>query len=65
MRVAEWEAMSFSIELSTNVALSLFTPTNDIIQVGFDGDDKMYVSSYINDLVTPPKAGKTRKLMRW
>ena len=54
--------MSLSIEASTNVAIPLFEPGYDSQYVRFDADDKLYLTSYINDLVTPPKAGKTRKL---
>jgi hypothetical protein len=33
--------------------------------VGFDHDDQMYMETYQNDMVTPPRGGKERKLYRW
>lgn len=59
------EPMSLYASPSTNVALPLFQPGYDTQYVGFDKEDKLYISYYIDDTVTPPKTGKSKKLYNW
>jgi hypothetical protein len=59
------EPMSLYLQPETNVALPLFIPGYDTTYVGFDKEDKLYISYYVDDTVSPPKAGKTKKLYNW
>ncbi|KAK5167418.1 uncharacterized protein LTR77_007117 [Saxophila tyrrhenica] len=60
-----WEQMDLSTDVGSNVALPLFQPSDEGQQVGFDEHNMMYMKTYLNDMVTPPRGGKSRKLYRW
>ena len=57
--------MTLYSDPSTNVALPLFEPGYTNLQIGFDNNDKMYIPSYIDDTVNPPKSVNDKKLYRW
>lgn len=57
--------MQFYVDPSTNVALPLFEPTEEYQYVSFDKSNKMYISAYVNDKVTPPVSEKSYKLYNW
>ncbi len=57
--------MQLTNDIGSNVALPLFFPDPSDQMVGFDADNKMYMTTSQNDMVTPPKGGKSRKLYRW
>ena len=57
--------MTLYADPTTNVALPLFEPAENYQYVGFDKNDKLYISGYIDDTVNPPKAGKAYKLYNW
>jgi len=61
----EKELMQFYLDPSTNVALPLFEPTEEPTNVGFDSEDRMYLSSGLDDTVSPPTFTHVRKLYRW
>ncbi|KAK3716840.1 hypothetical protein LTR37_006190 [Vermiconidia calcicola] len=60
-----WEPMSLYVEPSTNVAIPLFWPGTDVQNVAFDNDNKMYISSYVDDTTSPPTTSTEKKLYRW
>lgn len=49
---------------STNVALPLIGFEEPYTYIGFDKDQNMFIRTYIDDTVTPPKS-KTKTLYRW
>ena len=57
--------MSFYHDPSTNVALPLFEPGYTGQYVSFDSSDQMYVTSNLDDTVTPPNSLHNHKLYRW
>jgi hypothetical protein len=57
--------MALVIDPSSNVGLPLFGSGNAEQWVGFDDDDKLYMLASRNDMVIPPKGGKSRMLYRW
>ena len=56
--------MSLYFDPGTNVALPLFEPGYDTTYVAFDKDEHMYISTYVDDTVSPPTY-KKRMLYRW
>jgi len=59
------EPMRLSINPTSDVALPLFFPDVDNYQtVGFDKDGLMFIASYVDDTVDPPKY-ETMALYRW
>ncbi|GIZ37763.1 hypothetical protein CKM354_000119900 [Cercospora kikuchii] len=59
------EPMVFVYNPSTNVAHAQFSPSDQNVQVGFDKNNKMFVPTYYDDTVSPPKQGNERALYHW
>lgn len=58
--------MYLSTDPTSNVAMPMFLPGEDQTYVGFGARDRMYIESYIDDTVTPPKVLSTpTKYYRW
>lgn len=58
--------MDLYYDPSTNVALAWFNPADDVTSVGFDSQNHMYIPTYLDDTVTPPKGlTKAKDLYRW
>jgi hypothetical protein len=57
--------MTLYTDPATNLGLPIFGLGSDYQYVGFDKENKMYISTYVDDKVTPPKAGKTHHLYNW
>ena len=58
--------MLLNFDAGSNVALPLFFPGPPYTYVGFDTDELMFIRTFVDDTVTPPKSvypGK--KLYRW
>ncbi|KAM3421734.1 hypothetical protein BST61_g2114 [Cercospora zeina] len=59
------QPMAFFYDPSTNVAHPQFLPSDEGTQVGFDKKNKMFVPTYYDDTVSPPKEGNERALYHW
>lgn len=58
--------MAFSIDPTSNVAVALFGASEQTQYVSFDKQNRMYVTGYVDDTVTPPKTAQTpTKFYRW
>ncbi|KAI5360511.1 hypothetical protein Slin14017_G086860 [Septoria linicola] len=58
------QGMGFIYNPSTNVAHAQFG-TYQTAQIGFDKSNKLYVPSYYDDTVSPPKQGTETALYHW
>ncbi|KAK2595468.1 hypothetical protein QQS21_006808 [Conoideocrella luteorostrata] len=59
-------SMRFSIDPSTNVAISVFFPGGEDSQyVGFDKNEQMNIVSYLDDTKSPPTGTTPRELKNW
>jgi hypothetical protein len=57
--------LSLPISPTSDVAIPLFTPSEDQEQIlGFDKSDLLYIASYIDDTVSPP-IYRTKAFYRW
>lgn len=57
--------MSLIIDPGSNVALPLFGSGNSPQMLGFDDENRMYITTDENDTVTPPKGVPAEMLCRW
>lgn len=72
--ILTWELQASGINVSspmdlrysseTNVAVPLFQPSYQYINIGFDKDNKLFIPSYLDDSVSPPKSDAKREY-RW
>ncbi|KAK4546948.1 hypothetical protein LTR36_001680 [Oleoguttula mirabilis] len=60
------EPMGISYNLASNVALPLFTPSEETATpVAFDADNRMNIQSYLDDTATPPADQNVTAYYRW
>ncbi|KAL9622813.1 MAG: hypothetical protein Q9160_002932 [Pyrenula sp. 1 TL-2023] len=60
----ESEPLTLYYNPASNVALPLLEPSDSGVPVGFDDQDLLYVSSYVDDRVSPPTV-RDQKYYRW